>query len=442
MPFTVPGNRRFVSVRAERIGLPGAFETALEVITLLALLAIVSGCQKSEPKNSAASSSAAKASVTAKTVVSTAAQLRPWPATVRVQGSLTGDEQAVIGAKVAGRVKLVKVDLGTVVQAGDVVAQLDTEEFDLHVVQAQAQLEQQRAKVGLKPGQPDDKIDREKAPPVLQEKALLTEANEAYDRTETLRQQGTATIAEIQQHRALLRVAEARFASALNGIDEQIALLGVRKAELALALEQQSEAKVTAPFTGVVQERRVAPGVYVRIGDPIVTLVRTNPLRFRAGVPERDSLQVSVGQTVRISVDGIEEAVLAKISRISPALDMASRSLAIEVDVPNPSAKLRAGLFAEADIIIDPDQRLLAVPVEAVTEFAGIEKVWTVAQGQLKEQRVETGRRAGGWVEILSGIDDGVRVAANARQVRGDETAADDEVEVAGRENLPHGQSE
>lgn len=419
---------------------------------LAVLVATCIGCQKPDayqptalttiqaPAGSTTATAAGTKPNSAK-VTPVAVEMRPWPAIVRLQGSLMADETTVIGAKVAGRIKQVKVDLGTVVQSGDVVAQLDSEEFDLRVVQAEAQLEQQRAKVGLKPGQPDTQLNREKAPTVLQEKAVLDEAREAFARTESLFEQKTATTAELQQREALFRVAEARFAAALNGVDEQIALLSVRKAELALAKELQAESVIRAPFTCVVQERRVAPGTYVKVGDPIVELVRTDPLRFRGGVPEREALQVAVGQLVRVLLDDGEQTVEARVSRISPALDMASRALTIEVDIPNPGAKLRAGLFAEAEVVIDPDQEVLSVPTTAISEFAGVERVWIVESGQLKERRIQTGRRKNGWIEVLDGLQASDRIASNARAIRGGE-AVEDDVELAGREHHGHGQSE
>jgi RND family efflux transporter MFP subunit len=413
-------------------------------IAALVVLSGATGCQKSASK-SADDKTTAKLAVPAKSaakVTPVAVQLHPWPAVVRIQGSLIGDENAVIGAKVAGRIKEVKVDLGSVVKQGDIIAQLDSEEFDLQVAQARATLEQQRAKVGLKPGQPEEKLNRELSPPVRQEKAVLDEAREMFARSEALHKENAATLTELQQREALLRVAEARYSAALNGVDEQIALLGVRRAELAIAVEQQTEAVIRAPFTCVVQERRVAPGMYVRVGDPIVSLVRTDPLRFRGGVPEREALKIELNQEVHVLVDDGRQSLLAKVSRISPALDMASRSLMIEVDVPNPTAKLRAGLFAEAEVVVDPDQKLLAVPAAAVIEFAGIEKVWLVEQGLFRERRVKTGRRSGDLVEILEGVAATDRIAKNGRQVRGGDVADEDTLGLAGRESHVHGQSE
>jgi RND family efflux transporter MFP subunit len=297
-----------------------------------------------------------------------------------------------------------------------VLCQLDSEEFDLRVQQALAQLEQARAALGLKPDEPDSSLDRMKAPPVLQEKALLEEAKFSVERAKQLleRPQKLITTEELQQREAALRVAEARFNSALNGVDEKIALIGVRRADLAMARKQQNDAVTVAPFDGVVQVRHVAPGVYVSVGEPIVTLVRTDPLRFRAGVPERRALEISVGQMVRLSVEGQPEPMQSKITRLSPSLDLTNRSLVIECDVPNAENRLRAGVFTEAEVLVDPNAQSLTVPARAVTEFAGVEKVWVVIDGEAKEREIVTGRREKEIVEVIRGLEPGETVISNA----------------------------
>jgi RND family efflux transporter MFP subunit len=348
----------------------------------------------------------------------TTVALQSWPQVVRVQGTLAADEEVIIGAKVAGRVKTVPVDRGTEVGANAVLAELELEEFDLRVKQAEAQLEQVRAKLGLEPGERDETLNRFKAPPVVQEQALLDEARFLLARARGLLRQNAVTVEDVQRLEAALRVAEARYASALNTVDEQIALLATRRAELALARQQRTDAVIRAPFSGFVQERHTAPGAFLNVGDPVVVLVKTDPLRFRAGVPERESARVAVGQSVRIHVEGRTEPLTATVTRISPALHPASRAVIIEADVPNPGGRLRAGVFAEGDIVVDPAARVLAVPAAALTEFAGVEKVWVVRDGTAREQRVRTGRRERGRVEILDGLAAGDVILADARQGR------------------------
>jgi RND family efflux transporter MFP subunit len=344
------------------------------------------------------------------------ARLHNWAKSVRVQGSLIGDEQAVIGAKVAGRVREVKIDLGSVVRKGQVLCELDGDDFELRVQQVQAQLEQARSALGLSPEEPDSKLDRQKAPPVLQETAMLEEARSSVTRAKQLVPQKIITNEELQQREAALRVAEARFNAALNGVDEKIALISVRRAELAVAKKQQADAITVAPFDGMVQDRHVAAGVYLNIGEPIVTLVRTDPLRFRAGVPERQALDIEVGQRVQLLIEGQADPAEAHVTRISPSLNLSNRSLMIECDVPNPDNRLRAGLFAEAEVMVDPNARCLALPARAVSEFAGVEKIWVVANGEAKEREIFTGRREGELVEIVRGLEAGEMVISNADQ--------------------------
>jgi multidrug efflux pump subunit AcrA (membrane-fusion protein) len=88
--------------------------------------------------------------------------------------------------------------------------------------------------------------------------------------------------------------------------------------------------------------------------------------------------------------------------------------LIIECDVPNPGNRLRAGLFAEAEVLVDPNAQSLTVPARAVTEFAGVEKVWIVADGQAQEREIRTGRRERDLVEIVGGLEAGETVISNA----------------------------
>lgn len=346
----------------------------------------------------------------------TSASVQEWPSTVRVQGSLMADEQAVVGSRVNGLVRSVMVDLGSVVKKGERITELQKDEFTLKVTHAEAQLRQAKARLGLKPDDPLSKLDRLLAPTVRQEQAMLDEARAKAERARRLLSQKAISVEEVQLLDTALGVADARYQSSLNGVDEQIALLGVYQAEVDIARQELEDTEIVAPFDGVVQDRHAAPGVYLQAGAPVITLVRINPLRFRAGVPERYALQVRPGQTVHLIVEGEPQPIQAQISRVAPALDMASRSLIVEADVPNPGGKLRTGLFAEADIVLDPHARALAVPLASVKEFAGIEKVWVIREGKAKEAQVRTGRRNGGRVEILDGLNAGDVVASDARE--------------------------
>jgi len=337
-----------------------------------------------------------------------------WPTIVRTQGSLFADEVAVVGAKVAGRIAEVHVELGDVLKAGDPLVTLDQEEFRLQVAQAEAQLQQTRAAVGLRVDDPVEKLNPENSPPVREAKAVWDEARARRDRARQLRSQNAGTEAELEQAVAAEQVAAAQHASAINSVNEKIALIGVRAAELSLARQRLADAVIPAPFDGPVEERHVAPGAFVQIGMPIVTLVRDNPLHFRGRMPERYSRRLRVGQEVRLQVEAVAQPRVARVTRISPTLDPLSRSLLFEARVDNADGRLWAGIFAEAEVIIDSDAETIVVPESALGEFAGVEKVWKVVDGSAREQIVLTGERRDGRVEIVDGLAPGDVILGDA----------------------------
>jgi len=380
-------------------------------IVLLAMAA--AGCRPATP--SQAETPAPDPAAAVPTVKVVTARMQSWPRIVRVQGSLIADEHAVIGAKVAGRIKQVNVDIGSEVRRGDVLVTLEDEELTLKVKQAEAQLHQAMSRLGLKPNDREEALDRLQVPLVQQAVAQREESRANLERAKLLIERRAMAVEELQERLAAYEVAEARYRSALNEVDEQVALIGVRRAELALASQTLTDATVRAPFDGIVQHRQAAPGVFLQVGQAVVTMVRNHPLRFRAGVPERDAVHVELKQGVQIHVEGRAQPISGEITRFCPALDVSSRALCIEVDVPNPQSAMQAGLFAEAEIVIDPQAQTLSVPAAAISEFAGVEKVWLVRDGKAAPCSVQTGRRASDRVEILRGLSAGDLVASDGR---------------------------
>lgn len=343
-------------------------------------------------------------------------QPRNWPLILRSQGTLVADEVASVGNKVPGSVSEVFVEIGDQVRAGETLVELDAVEFQLQVDQAAAQLAQSRSAIGLKPDQSVASVQPENSPPVRQEQALWDEAKARLSRAQELQTQGVISPAEFDQIVANEHVAEARYASAINATREKIALIGVREVELTQASERLRYTKVVAPFDGVVQQRLVAPGDYVQVGAPIATLVRTDPLRFRGTVPEHHAQSLALGQEVRLQIEGSAKPYVVQVTRISPTLDQASRSLMFEADLTNRDRQLQTGLFAEAELVVNPEAVALVVPSTAVVEFAGAEKVWKVVDGMASEQGVLTGQRRPQGIEILSGLTAGDVILADGSQ--------------------------
>lgn len=378
-------------------------------------LCIVAGCGGTHADVTAKNDQAAKELPEIKAEVMRV-EATLWPATVRTQGSLIADEITIVSAKVAGRVNQVDFDLGDRVPAGAIIAAVDQDDFKLQVALAEAQLLQSRAALGLAPSAAAESLDPNNAPPVREASAVWdeTRARVARVRQLQLHARNTVTQEEYDQAVAAEGAAEARHAAAINAVREKIAIIHVRSSELNVAKQRLADTVIHAPFDGLVQQRQVAHGSFLQIGDPIMTLVRTGVVRFRGTVPERHAHRMALGQQVRLKIEGVPEPRIAQITRISPSVEEASRSLAFEALVNNADGSLRTGLFAEAEVVVDPNAQALIVPRSALVEFAGTEKVWQVASGEAHESVVKTARRTEQVVEITSGLAAGDEVLVKA----------------------------
>ncbi len=257
--------------------------------------------------------------------------------------------------------------------------------------------------MGLQADDLVENLNPQNAPPVREAKAVLDESRQRSERTQTLWARNAVTQAELDSALGAEQVAAARLTSANNGVLEKIAQIRVRTAELQLAKQRLVDAVIHAPFEGIIQQRHIAPGSYVQVGDPIVTLVRTSTLRFQGTLPERHAVRLALGQKVRLSIESLPQPRIAKITRISPVIAAQSRSLMFEAALDNRDGALQTGLFAEAEVVVDPTSQVVAIPPGAIIEFAGAEKVWKIVDGVAQEQLVETARRGDNAVEISGG---------------------------------------
>ena len=333
------------------------------------------------------------------------ARVQPLELTVPATGTLLAWEQTTLSVKVAGRLKTLAVDLGSVVHPGEVLAEVEPRDYELRVQQAEAALAQARAALGLPLEGAEDRVALEDTSPVRQARAVLEEAAKNRERIERLAQQGISSTAERDTVEAAYQVAQSRYAAALDDARTRLAALAQRRAELELARQQLADTRVRAPFAGVVQARVAHLGEFLPAGAPVVRLVQTSPLRLRLEVPERQAVSLRAGQTVRFTLEGSPVVHHTTLARLSPALNDASRVLVAEADVPNPDGALRAGAFARAAVVVSTNTPGLTVPAEALVVFAGLEKVVLVREGRALERTVTTGRRGPGWVEILAGLE-------------------------------------
>lgn len=345
----------------------------------------------------------------ARQVKTTAVAETPFGETVTANGTLAAFDQTTLSVKVPGRLGSISVDLGSVVKRGQVIAQISPEDYSLRVQQAQAALAQARVRLGLSPDGNDDAIDPEKTSTIRQARAVYDEARFNRDRAAKLVEQGVIAKAEFDSVNSAFKVAEGRYQDAYEEVRNRQGVLAQRKSELALAQQQLKDTSVVAPLDGVVQEKRASVGEYLAAGAPVVNVVRMDPLRLRAEIPERESRAVHAGQDVRVTVEGDANVYLGKIMRLSPVIAEQNRVLMVEADVRN-NGTLRPGSFAHAEIVTNDAKMAVTVPNNAIVTFAGIDKVIVVQNGKALERPITTGRRSPEFTEIVNGVNVGEKV--------------------------------
>ncbi len=345
------------------------------------------------------------------------AELRGMASTIGVTGSLSASEQATLSAKVAGRLQAMNVDVGSRVKAGEVLAQVEPRDYELRAQQAAAALAQARVSLGLPLEGEDDRVNVEDVSTVKQAAAVLQEATKSRERVKNLSRSGIASDSDLDSNESTYRVARARYEISLEEARTRLAALGQRRAEYDIARKQLSDASFRAPFDAAVQARIASVGEYVAVGAPIVRVVKTDPLRLRLEVPERESAKVKEGQAVHLWVEGDTNVFQGRIARLSPALNEQSRILLVEADVPA-QGTLRPGLFARAEIVLAERQEVAAVPASAIVTFAGLEKVVLVKDGKALERTVTTGRKDAEWVEIVGGVAAGETIVLDPAGLR------------------------
>jgi RND family efflux transporter MFP subunit len=377
----------------------------VRIPTLTALVIAIISLVPAACSNSGAPVAAATDGVRAGRQVSAVpAAEQPLDRVVTVTGTLAAEDQVALAFKVAGRIDVLNVDLGSPVTEGAVVARLLPADFEFRLDQADAALQQARARLGLQAAGEDDTVDVDSTGLLRQRRAVLQQARLNRDRMKTFFDRGLSSRGDLDAAEAALEVAEGQHQDGIEEIRNRQAVLAQRRSELDLARQQLEDTILRSPIGGAVRERHVTVGTYMNPGTPVVTIVRTDPLRLQLSVPERSAVELRVGQPVRVRVEGDSRMYQGRLARIGAAIDEANRTLPVEAVVTNSAGAIRPGQFATADIIVSEGEMTLLVPDDAVISFAGVQRVLVVQEGKAHEQRIRTGRREGERIEILEGL--------------------------------------
>jgi RND family efflux transporter MFP subunit len=332
---------------------------------------------------------------------------------IDVVGTLAADEEVTVSSEVEGRVLRIAADLGDRVSAGQPLVVLDPEKLQYRLDQQRAALGRAMARYGVADlAQPMPAIER--TPDVQKAAAELEQAQQAFKRASELQRMKLIPQQQMDDADANLKSKKAAYESALQSARNLRADIDAEQANLKLAETGLRDAVIRAPFDAYVQRRLVSPGEFVKTQTAVMSLVKVDPLKLRAEVPEKMAPWVKVGQPMTLSVEALPDTpVTGQIARLSPAVNPQTRSFPLEGRVPNPGGGLKPGGFARVHIVTDLVERVLTVPASALQYRYGVNRVFVVKDGQLHATEIKIGDRVGDRVEVVSGVEAGQPIAAD-----------------------------
>ena len=277
------------------------------------------------------------------------------PVLSEVVGTVRAVRSATIAPLISGTVAEVRVGLGSSVRAGEILVRLSAREIA-------ARLEQTRAVSAL--------------------------AKRERDRATTLKAQGAIS------------------SSQYDAVMSQWSLAEAREAEASTLAEHTV---LRAPFAGVVTAKLANVGDTTMPGQALLVLEAPTALRFEARVPEAAADQLTIGASVPVRLDGLDQEIEGRVAEIQPAADDATRTLLVKVDLPQVHG-LRSGRFGRL-LLATGSSLTVAVPAEAVTRQGQLETVYVVDSGTARLRLIRTGRERDGWLEVVSGLSGQERVA-------------------------------
>lgn len=274
-----------------------------------------------------------------------------WPKSVTALGSLRSDESIIVRAEQSGRITALNFKEGQPVRVGQMLVQLDDSV-------ARAELEQARANQKL--------------------------AKAKFDRA-----------VELQQRNFISGQAK----------DEAENAMRVADATVSLAEAKLTKLTIKAPFSGTVGLRTASLGDYVKDGQDIVNLEKTDPIKVDFKVPELFQSKISVGQALSVALDALPgQPFTGKVYAVNPQLDTAGRAVVLRAQMDNRTGILKPGMFARVRLTLSDTGETVVVPEQSVAMQGEEQVMYKVVDGRAMRTKVEVGQRRDGKVEIIEGV--------------------------------------
>jgi HlyD family secretion protein len=329
---------------------------------------------------------------------------------VEIVGTLAAVDEVTISAEAEGHVSRLVADLGDRVRAGDPLVELDREKPQYNFDEQKAALERALAKYGAADTTHLPPIER--TPDVQKADAELVQAKQSYDRADQLYKRLLVPKQALDDAQAMLESKRASYDSALQNAKNLRADINASDAAMKLADRQLRDTSIKAPFDGYVEKRMVNLGEFVKLQAPVMSVVRVDPLKVIAEIPEKMAPWIRIGQSVELHVDAYpDRTITGKVSRISPAVNTSTRAFPFEALVPNADGLLKPGTFARVHIESGKVDQVMTLVYSAIQYRYGVNRVFVVTGDRLAAHELKVGDRVGDRIEVVSGVKAGDSVA-------------------------------
>ena len=324
---------------------------------------------------------------------------------IELPGSIQAVTEAPILARADGYIKRRLVDIGDRVQAGQLLAEIEAPEMDQQLTQARANLQVAR-----------DALEQALAN-YEQGKSNLELARVTADRWGRLVTKGAVSRQENDQYQAQYQAQLANVAALGKGIAAQRSGVAAAEANVARLDQMLSYRMVKAPFDGAITVRNIDTGALVNAGSTLLfRIAQTGTLRIYINVPQANAGAIRTGQPAQLSISSLPgRRFTGTVARTASALDPATRTLLVEVHVPNPDGALLPGMYAQVDLSSARAVPPLLIPGDALVVLQNGTQVALVRPDHtVHMQKIVVGRDYGAQLEVLDGLRPGDRIIPNA----------------------------
>ncbi len=354
---------------------------------------------------------------------------RAFEVTLSFTGDVHPNRQTAIFAKTSGYIRAIHAERGDFVKTGALLVEIEPTEAETALDQSQAAIA--TAEAGLQVARTN--LESAKANLLNQQalvaraQAVLSNDRRQAERLAELYQKGLVSAQDrdnagtsYEASQAVLRAQEAQVEVArvqITTTESQVRLaesqVAQQQAGRRMAQMRVDDTRVLAPFSGYVAEKRLEVGASVssqaaatsNASIAILTLQDIDPVKVQVEVPERDVSRIRPGNVVRVTSDAYPgRRFSGRVGRVVHALDPRTRTMGVEVDIPNPENLLKPGMYARIDLVVEVRQNALLVPLEVLTGAEGQPTVLVVRDGKVASAVVELGPTDGPQVQIVKGL--------------------------------------